>query len=636
MKRILSFSFLLMIILIIIATSNNVLAQVTESWASRYNGPGSGTDQANAIVVDASGNVYVTGYSYGSTPFWDYATIKYDSAGVLQWVQRYDGPGSSFDIAYAIAADDLGFIYVTGGSYGSAGNYDYLTIKYSSSGDTVWTRRYNGPRNALDKAYSIVLDDTGNVYITGESEGLTGTHGIFEDYATIKYSTDGTLRWVARYNGPIGDYDRANAITIDDSGNVYVTGTSDGGSSGSGDPYLDYATLKYNNSGVVQWIKRYKGFGTSNDEAKAIEVDMTGNILVTGFSYGNYLTIKYNFTGDTLWTRSYNGPADYTDKANDLAIDDLGNVYVTGSSYGGVGANYDYATIKYNSDGDSIWVNRYNGPSSDIDEGISIALDKFYNVYVTGRSDGLSYDYATIKYNSVGDENWVVRYSNGGSGSSSDEASSIYVDTLSNVYVTGMSALDYATVKYVVIIPVELVSFNASVANNKVNLNWSTATETNNSGFQIERSSGSEFQVVGFVTGHGTTTERQNYIFTDDNVNSGKYTYRLKQIDFNGTYEYSKTIEVQVTSPLEFSIDQNYPNPFNPSTRIKYQVPSISHVTIKVYDVLGNEVATLVNEEKPAGNYEIKFDAVLLSSGIYLYKLQAGNFVETRKMILLK
>jgi hypothetical protein len=550
MKRILSFSFLSAVIIIIIAGSNIIQAQVTESWASRYNGPGSGTDQSNAIVVDNFGNIYVTGYSSGSGTNWDYSTIKYDSAGVQQWVQRYNGPGNFYDVAYAISADDLGFIYVTGGSYGSSGNYDFLTIKYSSSGDTVWTRRYNGPRNALDKAYAIVLDDTGNVYITGESEGSTGTHGIFEDYATIKYSTDGTFRWVARYNGPIGDYDRANAITIDDSGNVYVTGTSDGGSSGSGDPYFDYATLKYNNRGDVQWIKRYKGFGTSNDEAKAIEVDITGNVFVTGFSYGNYLTIKYNFDGDTLWTRSYNGPDDYTDKANDLAIDDLGNVYVTGSSYGGIGTNYDYATIKYNSDGDSIWVNRYNGPDSDIDEGISIARDKLYNVYVTGRSTGFSYDYATIKYDSAGDESWVERYSNGGSGSSSDEASALYVDTLSNVYVTGMSALDYATVKYVQMV--------TSVDNSSQNI------------------------------------------------------------------------------PDRFILEQNYPNPFNPSTTIHFSVPSSEFVTLKVFDVLGNEVTTLINEEKPAGVYEVNFSASQLTSGVYFYTINAGSFVETKKMILLK
>jgi len=555
MKCILSLSILSAILIIIVIGSINIQAQVTQDWVQRYNGPGSGTDQSNAIIVDIFGNVYVTGYSLGSGTNWDYATIKYDSAGALQWIQRYNGPGNFFDIAYAIATDDLGFIYVTGGSYGSGGNYDYLTIKYSSSGDTVWTRRYNGPRNALDKAYAIVLDDSGNVYITGESEGLTGTHGIFEDFATIKYSSEGTFRWVARYNGPAGDYDRSNAITIDESGNVYVTGTSDGGSSGSGEPHFDYATLKYNNSGVFQWLKRYNG-SNSNDESKSVEVDITGNVYVTGFSFisGNdydYVTIKYDFEGDTLWIRSYNGPADNTDKANNLAIDDLGNVYVTGNSYGGISTNYDYCTIKYNSDGDSLWVNRYNGLGSDIDQGISIALDKLYNVYVTGSSTAAgSLDYATLKYDSVGDEKWVERYSNGGAAGSSDEVSSLYVDSLSNVYVTGMSALDYATVKYV-----------------------QTVTSVDNSTQNI---------------------------------------------------------------PSRFILEQNFPNPFNPTTLINWQSPVSSHQTLTVYDVLGNEVATLVDEYKAAGSYNVEFDASGLSSGIYFYKLQAGSYVETKKMILMK
>ena len=556
MKHILSFSYLSAVLLIIIAGSNSIKAQVTEAWVSRYNGPASGTDQANAITVDAGGNVYVTGYSGGSGSNWDYATIKYDSAGVLQWNQRYNGPGNFYDIAYAITADDLGFIYVTGGSYGSGGNYDYLTIKYSSSGDTIWTRRYNGPKNALDKAYSIVLDDTGNVYITGESEGLTGTHGIFEDYATIKYSSSGEFQWVARYNGPAGDYDRANSITIDASGNIYVTGISDGGSSGSGDPHFDYASVKYNNAGEVQWVSRYNG-SNGNDEAKSVEVDMTGNVFVTGNSPSpstdyDYVTIKYSSAGDTLWIKSYNGPADGPDKANDLAIDDRGNVYVTGNSYGGISTNYDYSTIKYNSDGDSIWVNRYNGPDSDSDDiGVSIALDKLYNVYVTGRSTSSgSYDYATIKYSSDGDENWVVRYSNSGAAGSSDEPFSLYVDDLSNVYVTGMSALDYATIKY---------------------------TQT----------------------------------LTD---------------------VYQKNFDL----PERYSLLQNYPNPFNPSTKIRWQQPTGSWLTLKVFDVIGNKISTLVDEYKPAGIYEVNFNAANLPSGTYFYKLQAGAFIETKKMILIK
>ena len=143
---------------------------------------------------------------------------------------------------------------------------------------------------------------------------------------------------------------------------------------------------------------------------------------------------------------------------------------------------------------------------------------------------------------------------------------------------------------------------------------------------------------LGFVDGNGTTTEINNYSFVDDELLTQKSFYRLKQIDFDGTFSYSNEVEVDVNVPIKFSLEQNYPNPFNPSTSIQYAISSKQFVTLKVFDLLGREVATLVNEEKTAGSYEIEFGvkSLELSSGIYFYKLQAGSFVETKKMILLK
>ena len=195
-------------------------------------------------------------------------------------------------------------------------------------------------------------------------------------------------------------------------------------------------------------------------------------------------------------------------------------------------------------------------------------------------------------------------------------------------------------------VPVELTSFTAIENNGIVELNWETATEVNNRMFEIQRQSrGTELFTIGFVNGHGTTTEPQFYSFTDESLQHGKYQYRLKQIDLDGSYEYSSIVEIVIETPKEFSLEQNYPNPFNPSTRIEFIVPAnviesetkkFQLVTLKVYDVLGNEIATLVNEEKPAGSYDVKFDASQLSSGIYFYKLKAGSFVGTKKMLLLK
>ncbi len=193
-------------------------------------------------------------------------------------------------------------------------------------------------------------------------------------------------------------------------------------------------------------------------------------------------------------------------------------------------------------------------------------------------------------------------------------------------------------------IPVEIISFTVSVFSNGIELCWMTATETNNQGFKIERKSkDNNFETIGFVSGNGTSTEPKSYSFTDRNVEPGVYQYRLKQVDFDGSFTYSDIIEVEVDAPIEFSLEQNYPNPFNPSTTIRYQVPERSFITLKVYDILGNEIATLVTEEKPAGSYEVEFNSHSglsgikeLPSGIYFYKLQAGNFVQTKKMILLK
>jgi hypothetical protein len=198
-------------------------------------------------------------------------------------------------------------------------------------------------------------------------------------------------------------------------------------------------------------------------------------------------------------------------------------------------------------------------------------------------------------------------------------------------------------------VPVELVSLTADVFKNDVVLKWQTATEINNAGFEVERCRSiskfeirnSNFEQIGFVEGEGTTAEIQNYYWKDCNLMPGKYFYRLKQIDYDGTFKYSEVVEAEIDPPIEISLEQNYPNPFNPTTNIIFRIAESEFVSLKVYDVLGNEAATLVNKEKPAGTYKVEFivgqdSSPDIASGIYFYRLQAGNYVETKKMILLK
>ncbi|MEO6694159.1 MAG: T9SS type A sorting domain-containing protein [Ignavibacteria bacterium] len=190
------------------------------------------------------------------------------------------------------------------------------------------------------------------------------------------------------------------------------------------------------------------------------------------------------------------------------------------------------------------------------------------------------------------------------------------------------------------LLPVELTSFVSSVRNNEVTLNWTTASETNNSGFEIERSKLNEsWSKVATVTGNGTTILPNSYSFVDRNLNSGNYNYRLKQIDFNGNFEYfNLSNEVVIGVPSKFELSQNYPNPFNPSTIIKFNLPANANVSLNIYDAGGREVARVVNDRREAGYYEVTFDAAQygLSSGMYFYTLKSDNFIETMRMMLVK
>jgi len=194
-------------------------------------------------------------------------------------------------------------------------------------------------------------------------------------------------------------------------------------------------------------------------------------------------------------------------------------------------------------------------------------------------------------------------------------------------------------------VPVELTTFTANVSENKVMLEWVTATEVNNYGFEVERArlrpsepdfAEARWETLGFVEGHGNSNSPTEYAYTDKNPIGGSvFIYRLKQIDNDGSYEYSDEIEVEII-PTEFALYQNYPNPFNPGTKIRYQLPQESKVIIKLYDILGSEVITLLNEKKEPGVYEVEFNASQLSSGTYIYRMVADSFIETKKMVLMK
>jgi hypothetical protein len=425
-------------ILLFILFTTTCFAQVTQEWVSRYAGPGNSYDIATAMIVDGSNNVYVAGESNSSSNISSFVTIKYNASGDTLWKRSYTVPVVNAGGATAIAVDASGNVYVTGGSF--------TTIKYDATGVQQWLVQYWPGGNTGLQARDIAVDNQGNVYVTGGGRGNTST----DDYVTIKYNPSGEPLWVQIYNGPGNDIDFASSMEIDAVGNVFVTGRSwDSGNS------FDYATIKYNSSGTQQWVTRYHYI--SSDQAADITIDASGNLYVTGFSadantFSDYATIKYNSSGTQEWVVRYNGPADNHDAARAIALGATGDIYVTGRSQG-PSTNFDFATIKYNNSGETVWVQRYNGPTNSEDAGISIALDNNENVYVTGVSfgSGTLNDYATIKYNVSGDTVWIRRYN--GPANNVDQVYAIDVDLLNNVYVTGGSTgvgtgYDFATIKY--------------------------------------------------------------------------------------------------------------------------------------------------------------------------------------------
>lgn len=473
-------------------------------WLARYDG---GRDyEAAAIALDSDRNVYVTGGSIGASSS-DFVTIKYDSNGNQLWVQRYDGPEGEHEFGSAIAVGTNGSVYVTGGVSGRTAAEHMATLKYDRDGNVLWVVEHETLRGKL-----MALGPGGDFYVTGtnlaaaghafrkydsngnwlweasanparwtdsvgiiavgpnDRVGFTGTS--HRDYATMTFDAAGNSLWLARYDGR-GGFDLAHGIAVDLAGNCYVTGTSEGAAADQ-----SVATIKYDLQGRTIWVAHYGTSNAWNDAGATIAVDASGCVYVAGDSAldgrQDYLTLKYDPAGNLLWSASYDGG--YFDRVADLKIDLAGNIYVTGSA--AVGAEWwiaDYATIKYDRDGNRLWVARfYGGSAADLD------IDANGNVYVVGESALVKYDgngnelwfrpftlgaalainstgdiyvaggggvITTAKYGSQGNQLWV-RYSRDG------YSAALALDSKENVVVSGESSgLDteghvYRTVKY--------------------------------------------------------------------------------------------------------------------------------------------------------------------------------------------
>lgn len=442
---------ILLFVLVLVSAASQA-KPISQEWVRRFPGAGSedGLTAADAMAVDGRGNVFVTGHAATSTgyPDYDIVTIKYSGSGVPLWTNYYDGPAHGSDQPAAIALDRKGNVFVTGASEGDSGSFDYVTIAYSNNGAPLWTNRYNGPANFDDAAQAIAVDRKGAVYVTGYSADAS-----FE-YVTIKYSNAGAPLWT-NFFPAAQNYltQQKTVLALGKKGAVFVSSVSLDDTSGP-----DYATFAYSSDGVPLWTNYYNGPGNDADKPWAIAVDNRDNVFVTGSSYGtnfnlDFATVAYSATGKSLWTNRFDGGGGGADSANAIAVNDRGDVVVAGNSalvsdggpscgivvYSHAGlplwTNYctainsdgqiaaiainshndvsvtgnsvdttGFTTVQYSRTGTAISTNRYNSPANDGVAAMAIALGRHGDVFVTGWSNDTNggTDFLTIKYSKGG------------------------------------------------------------------------------------------------------------------------------------------------------------------------------------------------------------------------------------------
>ncbi len=543
---------------------------------------------------------------------------------VISRIFSYNGPGNQIDKCNGIVQDNLGRVYATGVSWGgNTTKDDFATIKFGDDGDYLWVARYDGPGHNLDHASAIAIDNAGNVYVTGWSRS-SNDYGS-EDYCTIKYNTNGIVQWVARYDGAVNAdcyyYDYAKAISVDASGNVYVTGESWGNDILNG----DYLTVKYNSSGVLQWAKRYNGPSSKEDFASSLSLDAGGNVYVTGKSFQNgkgfdMLTVKYNNTGAQQWTARYDGPAFLDDAANEVKADLSGNVYVTGSSNGG-STKLDYATIKYNTAGQQQWLKRYTNPRmNDTDAATGLDLDVYGNAYVTGYSKSPlssgaagAYNYVTIKYNSAdGTESWVNSYDG------------IYNDKAFDIKVIFKPCATDKSGGYNTEIPCWEIDVFVTGQSQVAGGSYDIAT--------LKYGEGGGLLWTSKFNGPANTNDAAYSISA-----SGSYPVIYAGGSFSNDYGI---IGITQTRPEQNGdmegISLNYPNPFNPETNIYFNLIRESHVKIAIYDMLGRTVSVLLDDDMMSGSHFVNWNAANFNSGVYFYRIETSYSSETKKLVLIK
>lgn len=567
-----------LILCVALATLNGqVYSQVSQAWVQRYSSPNS--DYPAQMITDASGNVYITGVE--ATGSGDIMTRKYNSAGTLQWSNTYNSPDNRLDQPKSIARDAAGNIYVTGSSFMSGNGYRAITIKYSSAGAQQWVVFFNPAGYLGSEGLAVTTDATGNVYVAGHSDRLPGYE---DDYCTLKYNSAGVLQWSQFYNGTGDGMDQAKFIKVDNSGNIVISGESFGSirrrifnKDGTittivVQTLFDIVTIKYNSSGVQQWVARYNGGGNNNDQPNGMLTDSIGNIFITGTAYTSagartMITLKYDNAGNNWWTILR--PGTNSSGGNTIARDAAGNIIVAGNT--SAGFNYgDLLIVKYNASGAEVWSNIYNGGLDD--NAAALALDGDGSAYITGTSvrqsapNSQTTDIVTVKFNASGAIQWSIKYN--GPANLSD-------------------------------MPVSIGLYSSPIVYSPTSI-----------------------YVAGYDNGIGTQAD---WVIV-------KYTQPSTVCCVIG--KSASIAEVDERS-AQFRIN-NFPNPFKGVTNIQYELPQSGKVLITVFDAVGRVLALMDEGNRNAGIHRKAFSGSMLPKGIYHYKIvlqtTSGEISQTSQM----
>jgi uncharacterized delta-60 repeat protein len=654
-----------------------LFSQVSLQWQKFYGGPAKQGDMSKGMVADDLGNVYVTGSSAGANNKTDYVTIKYNSLGEEQWTARYDGFGGSEE-AQAIAIDKWGNIYVAGYSETATGSYDFATVKYNNAGVQQWASRFNGPGNGMDYAAAMKVDKDGNVYVSGYAT----MEGLSSDGAVVKYNTDGVLQWARYFNGSGNGPDIAFAMAIDTvTSDIYVTGNTT-----STNYNEDYVTIKYSSAGVQQWIRTYSGPATFIDDGREIATDSKGNVYVSGLSRTlpyrwDCVTIKYDVSGNVVWLAQYSGPGNEICQPNDMITDKAGNVYITGFTLDNRN-RYLCATLKYNSEGVQQWVQLYSGNADGDNIGWSIALDSQDNVYIAGETSGSSsyHDYITLKYTPAGTLQWAERYD---VSNLINRPSAIVVNQFNDVFVTGSvrtyadndaDYYDYATIKYKQAIPLVVTAspdttvyygYGSNCVQLKVAASggyapyvfiWSygglfissqsiTVCPTATTSYTViaqdamgqTATASVVVNVIDVRCGNGLKKVLVCHKGKEVCIAEAAVEEHLKHGDVlgscaatKGSYMVKEESRQNTLAPNSLLGEQTftfsvYPNPTNGVATISYQIPTDARVSIKLFDLTGRELSTIIEARKTAGHYTAAMNLKDIPSGVYLCRMTVSG-----------